>query len=92
MLLPLPCVPMDHEADYARLVAELEVAGLVTLGGDAVAMSEPGKQLVRQLAMSGEDDRDVLMEGSLDALVRHRRGSSAGLDSRSRGESRRRGG
>lgn len=51
--------------DTERLLAELVEAGLVTVEVERVTLTQAGEQLARQLAMSGEADRDALMEALL---------------------------
>lgn len=45
--------------DTDRLLADLQDAGLVTVDDETVTLTRAGEQLARQLAMSGEDDRDA---------------------------------
>jgi hypothetical protein len=62
----------DHDAEMDAIVAELEAAGLVTVGTDADGhetwtLTEMGAQLARQMSMSSEDDAAALLDALLEA-------------------------
>ena len=62
----------DHDAELDALAAELEAAGYLVIstrpdGGVDYTLTPEGASVARQLAMSSEDDQEVLLEALLDA-------------------------
>jgi hypothetical protein len=58
-----------HDAEMDAIVAELETAGLVTVGTDADGhetwtLTPTGEQIALQMSMSSEDDAAALLEAS----------------------------
>jgi hypothetical protein len=64
----------EHDPETDALIAEIERAGLVTIGTDAEGhetwtLTPQGAQVGRQMAMSAEDDALDLLTALLDARM-----------------------
>jgi hypothetical protein len=62
----------DHDAEADAIVAELQAAGMVTIGTDADGhetwtLTPQGEQIALQMSMSSEDDAATLMTALLEA-------------------------
>ena len=64
----------DHDADLDGIVAMLSEAGLVEQvideGQPSIRLTAAGKQVAQQMALSSEDDAQVLLDALLDVSER----------------------